>query len=110
MAVNETDDALTALQMERGIELDDKMQHIMERWAKIVDNARYLIYEHMFKEKEYGIKWRLVYEDLVKKEAIMLRDRFGSHLEERSFSDLHIEIAAIVEKDFKDVTKFAKSK
>ena len=82
----------------------------MERWAKIVDNARYLIFEHMFKEKEYGIKWRLVYEDQLKREANMIRDRFGSHLEDRAFSDPHLEIAAVVEKDFKDVCKFVKSK
>lgn len=108
MAFSETD-ALTELQMERGINLEDKVEHVMERWAKIADNARYLIFEHRFKEKEYGIKWRLQYEIELEKEAKMIRDRFGNHLGDKEFSDYHIQIAAIIEKDFQDVFKFAKN-
>jgi len=54
-------DMLEQLQVEVGVEMEDKLCHLLERWAKVTDNARYLIFEHRFKEKEYGIKWREEY-------------------------------------------------
>lgn len=108
MAVSETD-ALTALQIERGADLECKLEHILERWAKVVDNARYLIFEHRFKEKEYGIKWRLSYEKTLETEAKMIRERFGGWLGDKEYSDYHIQIADIVEKDWLDVFQYAKA-
>ena len=61
-------DEVTKLQIERGVQVGDKMIHCVERWAKVVDNARYLSFEHQFKEKEYGIKWRESYKVELKKE------------------------------------------
>ena len=39
----------------------------------------------------------------------MLREKYGGHLEDREFADYHLEIAAVVEADFKDIQKFAKT-
>ena len=39
-----------------------KLLPFCERWAKIVDNSRYLSVEYRYKEKEYGIKWRTSFE------------------------------------------------
>ena len=40
---------------------EKKMKAQIERWAHVVDNARYLAVEHKHKEKEYGIKWRTAF-------------------------------------------------
>ena len=103
-------DALTKLQVERGIELDDKIDHLVERWAKVTDNARYLHFEHQYKEKEYGIKWRQVYKQELSNETKMLRSQFGAHLGDRKFADRNQEISAIVHKDFLDIRTFLKGK
>lgn len=109
MANAETD-LLTALQIERGVELDDKLIHLLERWAKVTDNARYMIFEHRFKEKEYGIKWRTVYKQELVAESDMLRSKYGEHLQDFEFDDRNNLIAALVEKDWKDVRTFSKGK
>ena len=62
-------DALTQLQIDCGVEIEDKIFHLLERWAKILDNAAYLVYEHRIKEKEDGIKWRQAFKTELKSEA-----------------------------------------
>ena len=42
-------------------ETEQKLKESAEKWAKLIDNARYLGVEHIHKEKEYGIKWRTVF-------------------------------------------------
>jgi len=49
------------LQEERGTNIQAKLEHLFERWARIIDWANYLVFEHRYKEKEYGIKWREEY-------------------------------------------------
>ena len=76
-----------------------------ERWARVIDNARYLSVEHLHKEKEYGIKWRAQYKVELEKEVDKLVAKFGNPLEGKaSWSGDQLEVVlAIVDKDFRDV-------
>ena len=38
---------------------DPAINALLLKWDKLRDNARYLGTEHIYKEKEYGIKWRI---------------------------------------------------
>ena len=38
-----------------------KLNDYCDRWARVIDNARYLGVEYRHKEKEYGIKWRTAF-------------------------------------------------
>lgn len=104
MAKTETD-AVEQLQINFGIDEADRMRHLTERWAKAIDNAAYLIFEHRIKEKEYGIKWRTAYKAELKEEAMMLRGKFGEHLGDQEFEDFNHVISELVLKDFTDVQK-----
>jgi hypothetical protein len=67
-------DEVYEMQLKYGIEEQDKLVHLFERWAKVIDNARYLVFEHRFKEKEYGVKWRLAYIAQLDREVTMLKN------------------------------------
>ena len=84
------------------------MNDQVNRWAKVADNARYLSAEHKYKEKEYGIKWRSAYKLELEKEYDKLVTKFGNPLEASDtwHGDQFQVIAALVEKDFKDVQTF----
>ena len=89
-------------------ETEKKMVDQVTRWAKVTDNARYLSVEHRHKEKEYGIKWRSTFKLELEKEYDKLVMKFGNPLEDSQNwdGDQFEVIAAIVEKDFKDVQTF----
>ena len=95
------------MQTNIGVEPRDKCNHLLERWAKIIDHSRYVVYEHRFKEKEYGIKWRTAYKKELVRESNALREKFGAHLQDQSFSDMNEQIHLIVKKDWQDVYTFA---
>lgn len=57
------------LQVTRGVMPEDKIVHLYERWAKVLDNIRYMGFEHQQKEKEFGMKWRLAYKVELEREA-----------------------------------------
>tara|TARA_B110000285_G_C14699196_1_gene412657 strand:- start:248 stop:493 length:246 start_codon:yes stop_codon:yes gene_type:complete len=81
------------------------MMDNVNRWAKVTDNARYLSVEHRHKEKEYGIKWRSTFKLELEKVFDKLVTKYGNPLEAHPTwdGDQFEVIAAIIEKDFKDV-------
>ena len=93
-------------------EVEKKMNALAERWAKVTDNSRYLSIEHRHKEKEYGIKWRTAFKGELEKEYDKLVLKYGNPLEAKETwgGDQFEVIAAIVEKDFKDVQTFVGGK
>ena len=88
--------------------IEKKMMDQVNRWAKVADNARYLSVEHRHKEKEYGIKWRTTFKIELEKEYDKLVMKFGNPIEGSPTwdGDQFEVIAAIVEKDFRDVQTF----
>ena len=86
-------------------EIEAKMMDNVNRWAKVTDNARYLSVEHRHKEKEYGIKWRSTFKLELEKVFDKLVTKYGNPLEAHPTwdGDQFKVIAAIIEKDFKDV-------
>tara|TARA_B110000285_G_C14591812_1_gene366742 strand:- start:324 stop:479 length:156 start_codon:yes stop_codon:yes gene_type:complete len=44
---------------------DPKTNALLLKWDKVMDNAKYLGDEHRYKEKEYGIKWRSAYKNIM---------------------------------------------
>lgn len=58
---------------------------LCDRWAKTVDNSRYLQVEHKFKEKEYGIKWRTAFELRLEDQYLILVEKFGNPCENDEF-------------------------
>ena len=52
-----------------------------QRWATIIDNARYLDVEHRHKEKEYGIKWRSAFKIELEKQYDTLVLKYGNPME-----------------------------
>ena len=54
---------------------------LLLKWDKVQDNAKYLDSEHRYKEKEYGIKWRTAYEQVLQKHFSKLVKKFGNPLE-----------------------------
>ena len=62
-------------------ETESKLSAANERWAKIIDNARYLDVEHRHKEKEYGIKWRTAFKVELEKQYDTLILKYGNPLE-----------------------------
>ena len=52
-----------------------------ERWARVLDNARYLGEEHRYKEREYGLKWRAAYKTELKNMAEELALKYGNPIE-----------------------------
>ena len=94
--------------MARGVEIKDKVQHLYERWARVIDNVRYIGCEHRFKEKEYGIKWRTIYYNELNNESKQLRSKYGGHLENREIENKNEEIICLVRKDWQDIKVFAK--
>ena len=82
---------------------DVKLMEMSDRWARVIDNVRYLEVEHRHKEKEYGIKWRTAYKIELEKELDKLVAKFGNPLEGKIVNDKFEIMLAIVEKDFKDI-------
>jgi len=70
-----------------------------------MDNAKYLQYEHRYKEKEYGIPWRTAYKFEVEKVFEKLTSKYGNPLEgnQNWTGDPHEAIFAVVLKDYKDI-------
>ena len=79
-----------------------------ERWAKVIDNARYLGEEHRHKEKEYGLKWRAVYKKELEKQTETLISRYGNPVESNVHwnGDWSEVVYYIIEKDYKDIMTF----
>ena len=59
---------------------DPKVNELLIKWDKVMDNAKYLGYEHRYKEKEYGIKWRSAYKRVMNAECDKLMKKFGNPL------------------------------
>ena len=93
-------------------EVQKKLDAMAVRWAKVIDNARYLGVEHKHKEKEYGIKWRSAFKIELEKEADKIIMKFGNPMEQDPTwnGGLLEVILALVEKDFKDVQAFTMAK
>ena len=89
-----------------------RSEQLHERWAKVIDNARYLGEEHRHKEKEYGLLWRQVYKKELEKMAFDLIQRYGNPVEANKHwnGDWSEVIYFMIEKDFKDVVTFAQGK
>ena len=103
-------DEVYQLQIAYGVENEDKVVHLCERWAKVIDNVRYLIFEHRHKEKEYGVKWRLAYNDQLETEIKLLRSKFDMEAHDSDDDDassLNILLSKLIHKDWKDVQTFA---
>ena len=84
----------------------DRIVHLHERWAKVLDNARYLGVEHRYKEKEYGLLWRTDYKHALEDACAELAGRFGNPLTGKGW--MHSEVIYfIIQKDFNDVCIFA---
>ena len=83
-----------------------------ERWAKVIDNARYLGDEHRHKEKEYGLKWRAVYKRQLEILTDALTAKYGNPLEANIAwnGDNSEVIYFIIEKDWKDIQTFVVGK
>ena len=88
---------------------DPRIDELMLKWNKLMDNAKNLGSEHRYKEKEYGIKWRCAYEMIMQDEYEQLVMKFGNPLEDRENAvqpDQLEVISALVTKDWKDVQVF----
>ena len=51
--------------------INEKVPAIAEmvlKWDKLMDNAKYLFTEYMYKEKEYGFLWRAAYKTFMEVE------------------------------------------
>ena len=83
------------------------------KWAKVVDNCKYLGVEYRHKEKEYGIAWRAEYKIEVNHEKNRLVRKFDNPLpgqeedEDGKYEPLEV-IEAIVLKHYADVQTFEK--
>ena len=40
---------------------------LLARWVNLIDNATYMPVEHLFKEKDFGIRWRSAFKEEMKK-------------------------------------------
>ena len=60
------------------LKVDKTILTCCERWARIVDNSRYLAVEYRYKEKEYGIKWRTSFELRFEDEFKLFVEEFGN--------------------------------
>lgn len=87
------------------------------RWAKVVDNFRYLDVEHRHKEKEYGVSWRSEFKCELNTEYNLIVEKHvsnplndakhpGHKLREQKFEVL----CCIIEKEFADVLRFCGSR
>ena len=90
-------------------EAEKKFQGLSQRWASIIDNARYLDTEYIQKEKEYGINWRAAYKVILHQQVEKLVAKFDNPLSGQEAEPFKI-IFAIVEKDFKDAQTFINGK
>jgi len=41
---------------------------MMKRWVNLIDNATYMPIEHLFKEKDFGIRWRTAFKAEIKEQ------------------------------------------
>ena len=87
-----------------------EIENMIYLWDKVLDNAKYLGVEHRYKEKEYGIKWRTAFKEVLEKETVKLVKKYGNPLKSDQNSNSDPEplevIFAIVEKDYKDMETF----
>ena len=85
--------------------MGSRLQLLHERWARVIDSARYLGEEHRHKEKEFGLLWRDAYKKELKKLASELAERYGNPVESNKHwnGDWSEVIYFIIEKDYKDV-------
>ena len=99
-------------------EIETKIHAMHERWAKAIDNARYLGEEHRFKEKEYGLLWRRDYKKKLQEHTADLIEKFGDPCPARNIrpEDFKAEsfnseiIYFMIEKDYHDVMTFSSNK
>ena len=87
-----------------------QIEEMIHLWDKVLDNSKYLGVEHRYKEKEYGIKWRAAFKEILEKETVKLVKKYGNPLKSEQNGGNDPEplevIFAIVEKDYRDMETF----
>jgi hypothetical protein len=51
------------IDLEECVDAKDHCKIIMDRYFTLLDNVTYMKFEHIQKEKEYGIPWRSAFKD-----------------------------------------------
>lgn len=83
----------------------DRLVSLHERWAKIIDKARYLGEEYRQKERENGIPWRAAYIIELRGKVKELIAKYGNPLQgcKHWNGDPTDVIYFLIEKDYREV-------